>query len=278
MSDLINTIIKTRKIAAEIAAQVLLNIDNISEVELRDLILSKMSTYDSLFPKGWYDPPPGGVGVLFDQSPFKRLQFESLRNPLSWPNETSRFKKESIGIVYLSPVDKKTGMLGDFGFTIYKGNNKEIKQHILKCFKTTLVIAEHAEVGMKFSDLYKFANDLFKNEFKIIGWMTTSHDPLGVNLGHTAPGSFENNFILGNTFEEVKETIRTKRIYINKVENFKIPETCAFTVETRLADLNRPYLPNVFFHFIVIFQNGEKRILKNFENIFKIANIDAYEK
>lgn len=275
MSDKIDAIIKTRKQAAEIFTQALLNIDNISEIELRDLILSKMSANNNLFPKGWYDPPPGGVGILFDEAPFKRLQFESLRDSSSWPNEISRFKKESVAIIYLSPVDRTTGMLGDFGCTVYKGDNQEIKEHILKCFKTTLAIAEHAEVGMKFYDLYKFANNLFKNELKIIGWMTTTNDPtLGINLGHTIPGSLENYSNLGNSFSEIKDFIRTKRKYINSAENFEIPTTCAFTVETRLADLNNPRLPNVFFHFIVIFRDGEKHILKNFENIFKIANMN----
>jgi hypothetical protein len=56
----------------------------------------------------------------------------------------------------------------------------------------------------------------------------------------------ENNLNFGNSFEEVRETIKNNRIYINQVENFEIKDTCAFTVETRLADINNPELPNVF--------------------------------
>ena len=95
----------------------------------------------------------------------------------------------------------------------------------------------------------------------------------------TIPGSFGNDLNFGNSFEEIRETIKNNRIYINQVENFQIKDTCAFTVEARLADINDRELPNIFFHFIVTFNKGEKKILENFENIFKIANMDyIYDK
>lgn len=275
MPDLIKTIIGTREIASRIATESLQDMDNISEAQLRDRILSHTSKYNNLFPKGWYDPPAGGVGILFDQAPFQRLQFNSLRDPLSWPSESSKFDKETVGIVYLSPVDRPTHMIGDIGFTIYNGENEEIKNHIRKCHDLTLSVAEHAQVGMKFSDLYAFAMKQFVDEVKIIGWMTTTSDPLkGVNLGHTLPGSYGDDFSHSESFDEVRKEITSKRMYINVAEDFIIPETCAFTVETRLADEGKPYLPNVFFHFIVTFSEGEKQILKNFEEIFKIAKMD----
>jgi hypothetical protein len=280
MSDLIETIIRTRKIASEIACKSLINIEGISEVELRERILSEVATHSELYPKGWYDPPQDGISVLFAQKPFARLIFNSMRNPKFWPNENSKFTKDTVGIVYLSPVDVKTGMLGDIAFTIYNGNEEEIKNHIRKCYKAILKVAKHAEVGMKFSDLYKYAINSFADEFKIIGEMTTNSDPnKGDNLGHTIPGSFEQDLILGNSFEEVRDTLRTKRIYINEVENFEIRETCAFTLEARLEDSNKPELPKIYFHFIVCFDKGEKTILENFENIFKAVNMDyIYDK
>lgn len=280
MSDLIETIIKTRKLSSQIVEKSLLNIDNFSEIGLREKIIDEIKNHTELFLEGWYSPPPFGIGILFDEKSYKRLQFKSLRNPESFPSEKSFWKKESVGIIYLSPVDVKTKMIGDIGFTIYHGNDEKIKQHIKKCYEVTRLIAEHAEVGMKFSDLYLFATDLFKKDFKIVGWMTTTSDAnLGINLGHTIPGSLEENLNFGNSFEEVREIIKNNRIYINQVENFIIPETCAFTVEARLADINNPELPNVFFHFIVCFNKGKKMILENFENIFKTVNMDyIYDK
>ncbi len=161
MADLIEAIIKTRKTSGEIASLSLLNIENTSEIELCKSILSKMSASENIFPKGWYDPPAGGVSVLFDEAPFECLLYDSLRNPEYSPQERYRFKKETVGGIYFSPVNKTTNMLADIGFTIYKGENEEIKQHLKKSYDVIYKIAEHAEVGMKFSDLCKFALDLF---------------------------------------------------------------------------------------------------------------------
>ncbi len=275
MSNLIEAIVKTRKAAAEVAVKSLAGMDHLSEAQLRDRILSNVLVHDNLFPKGWYDPPPAGVGILFDTAPFKRLQFQSLRNPICFPNEQATFENESVGIVYLSPIDRETNMIGDIGFTIYNGSNQKIKEHIKKCYYTTRAVAEHATAGMKFSELYSFAMDLFKNELTMVAWMTTTSDPnLGINLGHTLPGSFKQDFSFGDSFEEVREAITKNRIYINQSEHFEIPQTGAFTVEARLADMNDPEMPNAFFHFIVTFSKGEKRILENFEDVFKTAKMD----
>lgn len=275
MSDFIKAIKETREIASEIANKSLLNIKHLSEVELREKILSEVLLHNNLFPKGWYDPPPSGVGILFDATPFKRLQFSSLRDEKCFPNKNCTFENESVGMVYFSPIDKVTNMIGDIGLTVYNGNNEKIKQHIKKCYDTTYAIADYAKVGMTFSELFSFAMDLFKNEFKLVEWMTTTSDPnKGINLGHTIPGSFGEGLEFGNSFEQVRETITKNRIYINQVENFQIPQNCAFTVEARLADVNDPELPNTFFHFIVTFDNGQKEILENFENIFKTVNMN----
>ena len=280
MPDLIETIIETRKTASEIVLKCLKDINNVSELELRDRLLDETRKHTELFPQGWYDPPLFGISVLFAQKPFKRLEFNSMRNSEYFPKIDSYFLDETVGVIYLSPVDHKTGMIGDFSLTVYNGNDEEIKKHIKKCYEELFSLTEYVKVGMKFSDSYKYSMNLFKNEFKTIGEMTTNSDPnLGINLGHTIPGSFENNFTFGNSFEEVKNTIRTKRLYINEVENFIIPDTCAFTIEARLEDINKPELPKVYFHFIVCFNKGKKIVLENFDEIFKIAKMDyIYDK
>src|SRR3989344_3761726 len=275
MSDLIDAVIKTRKISAEIAAQSLLGAENISELEIHDLVLSKMASRDDIFPKGWYDPPPGGVSVIFDEAPFKRLQYDSLRNPEYWSNKTNVFTKEAVGSVYFSTVDKKTRMMGDIGFTMYSGNNGEIRQHLKNVYEVIFTIAKHAAVGMKFSELCSFARKLFENKFKPTRWVTISSDPnQSMNLGHSVTGSFESNFNFGDTFEEVKEALRTKRVALIDTENFEIPETCAFIVESRLEDFNKPHLPSAYFQFIVCFDKGKKTIMDNFNKIFSTVGME----
>ena len=276
MSELIDSVLKTRKLAAEIAGESLWDIENTSEIEIHKLIISKMSTHGSIFPTGWYDPPQDGISVLFDEAPFERLLYDSLRNPKYLPSKTHKFSKEAVGSIYLSPVSKTTNTLADIGFTIYRGENEKIKQHFKKSYNVVLTIAQYTQEGMKFSELCKFASDLFiKNNLKPSKRTLMSSDQnQSLNLGHSIPGSLENEKITGTSFEEIKENIRTKRIHFIDTENFQIPKTFAFTVESRLEDASDSTMPSVSWHFIVCFDNGKKTILENCSEIFKVVGMD----
>lgn len=277
MNNLIEAITKTRETAENIFTKVLPESLGKSEIEISNNLLLEISNHKELFPYGWYDPPKGGVAVLFDEKPFKRLQFETLRDPFYSPKENYLWEKESVGIVYISPIDKKTNMLGDIGFTVYTGENEEIKNHINECYKLILDIAEHAEVGMKFSDLSTYAKKKYDENHKVQKYTTLLVDPnksRGINLGHTIPGSYEKNFNFGKSFEEIKEKIRVGRVFVDMTEDFVIPETCAFTIESRLVDSKKEYLPNVQFHFIVTFDKRKKGILNNLESIYKSLRMD----
>jgi hypothetical protein len=67
--------------------------------------------------------------------------------------------------------------------------------------------------------------------------------------------------------------ISKKRLYVDEGESFIIPTTCAFTVETRVVSADDPAMPNVHFHFIVIFIDGKKKILSGFNSIFDTLGI-----
>ena len=79
-TDPIDAVIQTRKISEEIAAKVLGDIDGKSESQVAEELFAEMKNRSEIFPTGWYDPPPGGVSILFDEAPFERLKFDSLRN------------------------------------------------------------------------------------------------------------------------------------------------------------------------------------------------------
>src|SRR3989338_4249383 len=275
MADLIDAIIQARKTASNIFVKSLTGIVGKSEAEVRDKILQEAKNHREIFETGWYDPPAGGLGILFADYPFKRLKYDSLRKPDYAPNKNITFGKERVGMVYSSFVDRKTKMLGDIGFPLYVGQNEKIKQHIKNVYNAILGVAEHAKVGMKFSDLCLFSENLFRNKFKPTRWIIVSKNlNQPTNLGHTIPGSLGDNLVFGNTIEKIKETIRTNRVFIINNENFSIPENCAFTLESRLEDTNDPDMPSVYFHFIIIFNNGEKMILKNFNEIFNAIGMD----
>ena len=165
-------------------------------------------------------------------------------------------------------------MLGDLGVSLYKGPDTKIREHVRKCYEIVYGVAEHSKVGMKFSELFDFAINFFEKEMTMVGWMTTTNDPLkGTNLGHTVPGSLIGEDMKKTSFDEIKDFITTKRVYINRSEQFIIPETCAFTVESRLVDKQKT-MPNIFFHFIVTFLEGRKEILTNFDEIFRAAGME----
>lgn len=275
MSDLIQSIIHTRELASNILTNSLTGIDGLSEIDIKTKMQDGLQKNRELFPEGWYDPPPSGIVTLLAQKPFARLLYESNRNEDYWPQKTFTFNAETVGNIYISPVNRQTNMFGDVGFTFYRGTDKKIKNHLKQCYLTILEIAKYAQADMKFSDICSHAFKLYKHKFKPTNWLTISSDPNHtLNLGHTVPGSFENDFQFGENFKQIKETIRTKRIYINDNESFIIPKTCAFTMESRIEDYYDPSLPSVFFHFIVCFDKGKKTILDNFEKIFKTVGMD----
>ena len=271
MSDLINSVIKTRELGADIFTTALTNINGLSEFEIKEKLASEIKKHHEIFPEGWYSPPPSGIAVLLGND---RLHYDSLRNEIFWPQKNIFFEKESVGLIYFSPIARNTGMIGDLGFTVYRGNDEKTKQHLKNVYTVILQIAEHTKVGMKFSEISSFALNLYKNKFKPTKWVTISSPNFAINLGHSIPGSFEDNFTFGNDYEEIKETIRTKRVHINDAEHFKIPETCAFTIESRLEDINDPNMPSGYFHFIVCFNKGQKTILENYSQIFSKVDMD----
>lgn len=240
-----------------------------SESDVRDAFLQHLSNEQSLFPEGWYDPPPGGSSVLFSQKPFSRLQYESLRTEMYWPDENFSFADETVGALYLSSVDRETRMIGDVALTVYNGKDRAVQNHIKHCHDVIYSIANFSAVGMKFSELHLFAKNLIEKEGLKIGWMANDRD---LNFGHTVPGSYS-SVEFGSTFEQIREAIRTQRTFIHASEEFSIPEAVAFTVEARLVDIDET-LPNTLFHFIVIFREGEKHILSNFDKIFKHMSMD----
>ena len=54
MSNLIETIIKTRELTADILTKSLVNIENNTETEIAQKILSEVKNHKEIFQEGWY--------------------------------------------------------------------------------------------------------------------------------------------------------------------------------------------------------------------------------
>lgn len=279
----------TRQIAADtlfIALKKLLSSDKqISEVDLRDAWLFELRKHKEIFPEGWYIPPPHGIGVLFDtDKDSRRLNFLTLRDENYWPKETVFLDRlQGMITLYTSPVHKDSGIIGDFGMTLYFGKKKEIQNHLKNIYSFDKEIFAFAKEGMMLKDLYNFATTLFqKKHYTNSGWLSQT-DPTGINIGHTIPWSNEEqtreerNIIKkgSSNWKATYTTISKKRGFLNAVEETKIQKNMAFTIEPRLQAIGQTTIPTAYFHNIAILNdNGEKELLTNFDKIFQLVGME----
>ena len=263
---MISAIERTRETAASIVSSTLTNYQGKTEQEIRDRILEEMAKCTEIFPQGWYDPPPGGVSILIGK---ERMAFDSLRKPEYWPRADIRYNAGEPVMIYVSPLDRATQMLGDLGLTVYQSDDVTLQSHVRRGLNTVLDIAQRANIGMSFADLYAAGREvLAKHGFEHARIAPITSNAGDSNFGHTVPWS-DGEAPGELPIHELREKIRVARRFINPDEQYVIPPTCAFTVESRLLDPEKPTLPNIFFHVIVTFSEGRKKVLTNFEGIFK---------
>ncbi len=283
---------RARKIAADSLYSTLDDLlrehELVSEVDLRDRWRDKMREHPEIYEDGWYIskvPPPDGMGVLFGTTndPYGgRMNYQSVRQPEMRPREDVILDREN-GIIYLyaSPVDKETGMIGDFGVVLYFGKDAKVIEHLKKCWRINQQIFQHATVGMPFGELAKFASELInKNGFSsTVGRTTNLSD---INIGHTVPGSLENDnwtpqelvILHGSDWEQILKMISNKRKFISADEPHII-RPGAMTLEPRLTVPGDEKIPMSSFHSIIIFNpDGRKELLTNYEKIFPLVGMN----
>ncbi|MFH0773588.1 MAG: hypothetical protein V1922_04735 [bacterium] len=256
----------------------------LSEAMLRNHWIDEMRKNQNIYPNGWYLPPPNGIGVLFGtEDKYERMNYKSLRPEEMYPkNNILLDKKRGVIYVYASPVDKKTGMIGDWGMTIYFGKNPEIITHLQRCLSLNKQVLSYIQVGMTFKEVTIYANTLFtqlhlSNEVTSI----TDTSSSGVNVGHTVPASYENwmseelEIFNGNDWRNIVNMISKKRKFLNLTEPLPIQSGMAFTIEQRLTHRDNPQIPMSSFHTIaLIHQNGKKELLTNFDQIFHLTGMN----
>jgi hypothetical protein len=210
------------------------------------------------------------------------LKFDTLRKSEYWPSNDHKLLRDSVGILYASPIDKATGIIGDFGLTIYRGSDLKIQSHLSTCLSVLEQAAEAAAEDMEFRELHNLAQRLFNKSNLTNARTVTWTDTVGTNLGHTIPWSYEiptsseSDIISAGSLPELQNLISSKRVNVNQVERFKIPKNIAFTLEARLESSVDGAMPNTFYHLIIIFENGTKKVLSNFNAIFQTLGMDVY--
>ena len=273
----------TRKAVSEAFLKVISQVwgSRFSERQLKDLWLKEMRKNKSLFPSGWYFPPPDGIAVIIgSESNPKRLSYRSLRSRENWPQENIVFDPQAgLLFAYASPVNKATGVVGDFGITLYTGNNAEIISFFQKIYIINQRIADMMKPGAKVSHVCKKAYTLF-DKMGLNNIAASVTDPAGVNIGHSVPGTLkpcskkELEVIKSDNWETACKVISEKRIFFNgKADHVFQPGDC-FTVEPRLISPQAPNLPVILFHIIAKITENETETFENFDSIFRAVRMD----
>ncbi len=287
--DKIKSLKTTRQIAMkafyEALNKVLSKNKPIAETDLKKTWLKELRKSGDIFNNGWYVPPPHGITIIFaqDNKP-QRTQFRSLRFKENFPQKNIFLNKKSgIIIAYASPVNKETGIIGDFGLTLYFGKRPELIEHIKNILNIQKKVFNHAKIGMSLSELYKYAVTLFKKDNLSNDWWLNITDPSGRNMGHSIPSTekdwsdkeYKLLSTANNNWEKVANMISKRRIFFSPKEELKIKKGIAFSIECRLKKTNNPAFPVVWFHTVAIFQkNGKKEFLTNFDKLFKLAGME----
>lgn len=280
---------KTRTTAADslfLVLSSLLHKNNLlSEFDVAEAWHKELSKHSFLFPDGWYIPPPHGIGVLFatDENP-QRTQFKSLRHLEYWPRKDIFLDTQGgFGTFYCSPVERTSGIIGDFGVSIYFGKNKTIKKQLHDHLHLIHEIFGTIQRGQSFAQIHNRAKQLLARYTFTNDWWISITDPTGTNFGHTLPGieqnwSKEEKNLLHNITtpgETIATMINKNRKFINSFETKTITAPMAITIEPRVIMEKHRELPTTYFHTTALFyENGKKELLTNFEKIFRIANMD----
>jgi hypothetical protein len=275
----------TRDMAATsleaVLREVMSSDEPISEVALRDRWLHSMQQKRTVYSDGWYMPPPHGMIMLFatDTDP-SRIMSDNYRRPEKWSRSDVLLSRDSGMIMaYASPVDRATGMIGDFGVMLYFGKDPDVQQHLVRCLRLNQEIAKRTNPGMRLSDVAHLANDLME-ERGLSNTVFSMNDPTGTNIGHTLPAAYEGwnddekAILDSGGWDAAKDMISRKRLFVSMAEEATIKPGMAFTVEPRPQSIDRPDIPMVAYHTILAFEPNHKHFLTDFDELFVIAGMD----
>jgi hypothetical protein len=255
---------------------------NLSEAEIRDRWHAGLQTCPQLLREGWYAPPPHGIAVLVGSPDdgFARNGAPTLRPDPAWPSADRRMGRDTLLTAYASPVDERTGLIGDVMATLYWGEEASLHEHIRSAWQVTQAIAGEARVGMPYRDLYRVAIEIMEQSGMrnaIVG----INDPTGTNIGHTIPWSaeppsrIEREILDSKDPEAIAALISANRVFINSAETTETPSTGAFTIEPRLHAAGRPAIA---FHVVVAFEQGHRHVVNELEPLFELAGMSLGER
>ncbi len=217
----------------------------ISEKMFADRWLQLMSENEGLFEQGWYSPPPYGIAVLSDE----RLNFDSLRNREYWPSDRKIDWNDGFLYAYCSPVDRKSGFIGDMSVTLYFGEDERVKDHFRNCRGAAKDIFEHLQMTEGPGELYGYSLNAFAKR-GLRSNVISRTDFMPSNLGHSFPHLKDASRLSRLGKKEIDE-LSSSRKFLNASADWNFEQGVQFSIEPQLLSLADPSLPKVTHHFAV---------------------------
>ncbi len=217
---------------------------DVSEVLFRDRWLSRMAQAGTVYPDGWYSPPPYGTAVLFDS----RLNFDSLRNPYNWSGEDRICWNSGLLYAYASPVSRSDGRMGDLSVTLYFGEDRKQKDHIRNCHDATAELFRRMDSASTAGDLFRLSQEIF-SAYRLRSNVISRTDSMPINLGHT----FERLPVPPDVTltEADRAFLSSNRRFLNGAAEWAFEPGVQFTVEPQLVSTEDASLPKITQHYLI---------------------------
>ena len=246
-----------RTVIAKAFADCIIELYNRSnkEIEFKSLWLKKIKLIPHLTATGWYSPPESGMAILFSQDKAaQRSHFSTYRDPEYFSSEVEIDWESGIITGYASNLDTRNHMPGDFGTTVYLGNDTETIQYIEQCIWVSEAVFRLLEAGIvrTSAELFNAANKLFK-KYGLEGNSYSSTAGFW-NLGHTLYPM------------EKMETYSNARRFVAVEDVWELRNGTMFTFEPQYRSLNNPARPKLMYHYVLQYVDGKFRICKKCVN------------
>ena len=226
-----------------------------SEAWLSDSLQQALADDQTIYTDGWYQPPPHGIAILTSStSGYSRLNFDTLRSSDYWPS-TEPILNSSVVIIYVSPVCRRTLLLGDLGCTLYFGSDQKVRTHFELCHRVMRNARKKMEIGMEVREVHSLFMGSFA-EHNLDNLRTVSlNDPAKTNIGHTipfsgAPEESQRELSLVDNADWFHQ-ISFRRKFISSRETALIPREGGFTIEASLVNRKDRTLPSVLVYSLV---------------------------
>ena len=217
--------------------------DGLTEKTFAATWQERLAGEEGLTKNGYYDPPPGGVAVIFaDEADPTRLAFQSLRPEAWWPSDRRLDWRRGLLHAYCSPVHLGSRRPGDLGVTLYFGSERGIREHLNLPIAATQAVLAEVQPEMSSRDLFERSQAIFA-QYGLRNNVVSQTDS-AVDLGHLLPILPEDIVVGGRLLDDkARDAIRDARRFVSAQDDWLLQPGDQLTIEPSLVRPGTDGLP-----------------------------------